>query len=254
MNCRDFREIADTYLSDELLVETNHEVFQHLENCAECRQELSLRREVRQRLRASLINAPEFKLNPVFANKLKSKLKDTALRPNSWLNWKLLTPVLATLLIAISLSFALFYRKSETGFLTEISQKAINRHEDCGLRHFKEWEEQIGKIPAEKISFVKSLQNKDTEILEVHDCEFAGKRFTHYVLERNGKVISVLKTASENAAETNSNKESSIVCEKTQGLQMSSFFAGPELVFVISELSEADNLSIARQLSDSIKA
>ncbi|NJM54427.1 MAG: hypothetical protein HC846_14250 [Blastocatellia bacterium] len=61
MNCRDFREIADSYLSDELAVETNHEVFQHLENCAKCRQELSSRREVREKLRFSLKTHPSFK-------------------------------------------------------------------------------------------------------------------------------------------------------------------------------------------------
>ena len=33
MRCEDFREIADSFLSDELLVETNHEVVRHLEDC-----------------------------------------------------------------------------------------------------------------------------------------------------------------------------------------------------------------------------
>ena len=32
MQCREFRDIADSYLGNELIVETNHEVISHLEH------------------------------------------------------------------------------------------------------------------------------------------------------------------------------------------------------------------------------
>lgn len=253
MNCKDFREIADTYLSDELLVETNHGVFQHLENCANCRQELATRREVREKLRVSLKNSPEFQMNPIFAKRLKANLREEAFQQKSWFNWKIFAPVFATLLIVVTLSFALFYRQTQTDFLANLSHQAINRHEDCGLYHLKEWQENTDKVAVEKVSFVKPLQNSDTKILEVHECEFEGKRFTHYVLQRNGKVVSVLKTASENSLTANTNDEDSIICKKEKGLQMSSFKLKEDLVFVISDMSESENLSIARILSDSTK-
>jgi hypothetical protein len=254
MNCKDFRDIADTYLSDELLVETNHEVFQHLENCADCRQELSMRREVREKLRISFKSATDFQMSAVFANKLRANLKDQVFRQTPWLNWKILTPVLTGLLIVCGLTFILFYLPGQTGYAAEISRKALNRHEDCGLKHSKEWKENATTIPEEKITLVKSLQDGETRVLSVHDCQIEGKRFTHYILERNGKLISVLKTASENAVPANSNEEDSIICKKEHGMQMSSFKIGDDLVFVISDLSEAENLSLARTLFDSIKA
>ena len=254
MNCKDFREIADSYLCDELIVETNHEVFQHLENCANCRQELATRREIREKLRVSLKSSSEFQTSPAFATRLQANLKDEAFRQTLRFKWKIFTPILATLLIVTSLSFVLFYQSNQVSYAAELSKKVINRHEDCGLKHLQEWEENIGKIPAENISFVKSLENAETEILESHDCKFEGRIFTHYVLRRNGKAFSVLKTASENVAETNSNKADSIVCEREKGLQISRFTIGEELVFVISDMSETENLSIARQLSDSNRA
>ena len=110
------------------------------------------------------------------------------------------------------------------------------------------------KVPPEKISFVKSLQNEDTEILEVHDCKFEGKSFTHYILQHHGKLISVLKTASENVTETNTNIENPIICEREKGLQMASFKTGEDLIFVISDMSEAENLNLARTLSDNLKS
>ena len=62
MQCRDFREVADSYLSDELLVETNHDVIAHLETCADCRRELAARRELRTILRTSFAKAEELQI------------------------------------------------------------------------------------------------------------------------------------------------------------------------------------------------
>ena len=79
MQCREFKEIADSYLSNELLVETNHGVIAHLEQCAECRQELKARRELRGTLRDAFIKAPENQLRPEFADRLSAQLHDCSL-------------------------------------------------------------------------------------------------------------------------------------------------------------------------------
>ena len=78
MQCRDFREVADSYLSDELLVETNHDMIAHLEACAECRRELAARRELRTTLHASFAHSEELQIQDQFADRLRSKLRDTA--------------------------------------------------------------------------------------------------------------------------------------------------------------------------------
>ena len=38
--CEKIRGYLDSYISNELLVETNHEVLRHLEGCPDCREEL----------------------------------------------------------------------------------------------------------------------------------------------------------------------------------------------------------------------
>ncbi len=78
MQCREFREVADSYLSSELMVETNHGVISHLEQCVECRQELKARRELRDKLRKAFINSPENQLSPEFAARLSTRLQDYA--------------------------------------------------------------------------------------------------------------------------------------------------------------------------------
>src|SRR5262245_60243880 len=52
MRCRDVREFADSFLSQQLVTETNQEILWHLEICSSCRIEIDGRRRVRETLRA----------------------------------------------------------------------------------------------------------------------------------------------------------------------------------------------------------
>lgn len=80
MQCHELRKLADSYLGDELLVETNHEVISHLESCAACRGELAARRELRARLRQAILNAPELQMRPEFAAQLRAQVRANATR------------------------------------------------------------------------------------------------------------------------------------------------------------------------------
>src|SRR5260370_9215016 len=78
MQCREFRESADSYLGNELIVETNPEVISHLETCAECRWELAARRELRSQLREAFIKAPENQMSEEFGQRLSAHLHEQA--------------------------------------------------------------------------------------------------------------------------------------------------------------------------------
>src|ERR1044071_8784916 len=79
VRCRDFQELADSYLSDELLVETNHDVISHLRTCVDCRRELSARRNLRSKLRSGFEGAPDLEPRPEFEARLTAQLRDVAL-------------------------------------------------------------------------------------------------------------------------------------------------------------------------------
>ncbi len=76
--------MIDSYLSDELLVETNHEVMRHLESCTDCRVFLTDTRELRNRVRNAVMNLPELNAEPAFVARLSAELRQTALRPSVW--------------------------------------------------------------------------------------------------------------------------------------------------------------------------
>jgi hypothetical protein len=109
MNCKDFREIADSYLSNELLVETNHQILRHLENCTDCRRELAARRNLRGQIREAVRCAPQSRPDPAFAAKLTGNLRESALKEQG--KWSLTNffgrnPAFASVLAVLFLAFA----------------------------------------------------------------------------------------------------------------------------------------------------
>ena len=80
MNCRDVREIADSFLCEELLTETNHEILRHLDTCPLCRTEIDARRRLRGALRDAFNRAPELQPSAEFQNRLRDQLRDVSLR------------------------------------------------------------------------------------------------------------------------------------------------------------------------------
>jgi hypothetical protein len=52
MDCRNFKELLDSYFCEELAVETNHSILCHAERCGACRTEMAARRRLRESLRS----------------------------------------------------------------------------------------------------------------------------------------------------------------------------------------------------------
>src|SRR5260370_29002085 len=83
MQCRDVREIADSFLGEELLVETNHEILRHLETCPDCRADLAARRALRAAVRRAFADAHELVLSPEFTAQLRTRLRAAAAGPRA---------------------------------------------------------------------------------------------------------------------------------------------------------------------------
>ena len=52
--CEKTRKYLDAYVSNELMVETNHEVLRHIEGCPACEAEVDARARLRSRLKAEV--------------------------------------------------------------------------------------------------------------------------------------------------------------------------------------------------------
>jgi len=115
VRCHDFREMADSYLNDELLTETNHNVINHLESCAECRRELAARRQLRFSLRASFARADKLQIPVEFGDNLQAQLRALALRETKRSPPRFGTWLAMAACLVLALAFALRTMRHQPG-------------------------------------------------------------------------------------------------------------------------------------------
>ena len=109
MECRDVREMADSFLAEELLTETNHEILRHLDTCPVCREDLAARRVLRAAVQRAFHNAHALDSSPEFMVRLRTTLQEAArqvparrgIRFQAW--WALAATVL--LVVALGLAY-----------------------------------------------------------------------------------------------------------------------------------------------------
>ncbi len=300
MRCHEFREIADSYLSDELLVETNHEILRHLESCADCRNELAARRNLQAQLREAVKNAPESHLSGSFETGLKRTLQALGLRQPFWKRvingasfgrpavWA--TAAAAGLIIGLWFGAAWLRNAGSSNQIaansnsqitpptlpsknsneeiqavraawTEVSKQAAGDHENCALKFnlsedpitLAEAAEKYGKFnrDLEKavIEPLRQAFGDKIKLAEAHSCVFQGRRFAHVVLKQQNKTISVLVTKFD----LNNEQGEAITCESGDQMRVACFRTAHHAVFVVSDLPESENLTIARTISSAVR-
>ncbi len=250
MNCKDFDEIVDSYLSDELSVETNHELIRHLTNCVGCRETLAERRELRSRIRSVARSSAVF--SPVLATRVRSRLHEYGCtRPSRYLIPSF-TFAGVVAVAALSLAFYIgrdtsplpqaldlgIVQSAEHTDLIAALHDAIGNHKDCGLKFGNKAAEEI----TPEYTPLKS-DFADLEFVEEHDCIFKGKKYSHVIFRSGAKLISVLK-----APVDHSRGSDVIASTPMDNYQIAEFESGNRAVFVISDLSETENLQFARMI------
>jgi anti-sigma factor RsiW len=262
MQCRDFRQLADSYLSDELLVETNHDLIRHLETCTDCRRELAARRELRSKLRTGFENAPELQMSEEFAGRLKAQLRDAAFSRASFSAARYIA-IAASLLIVAALGFIAVQQRWRLQTSAALTASVIGDHRDCALNHRLDerpidLDEAGRKYDRAYINLVNVVMSEgrlpvDVEMVEAHSCVFKGRRFGHVILKYRGQLVSVLVTNIEPQDHNSSTGVKEAVAEAQMGgFQLAHFETTQHAVYVVSGLSDDENLSIAEAIEPSV--
>ncbi len=274
MNCRDFQEIIDSYLSDELLTETNHDILRHLEDCVNCRKVIEARREVRGRLRNAVLNAPQYQIGKNFTHSLRTHLKHEALRneqtkSTSWFNFGSWAAVAAGLVLVFTFGFILLNNSnkpdaptiaSEPHMTTEFPQShivnaAFSDHEYCAIEYDLQHPVRLAKTPVkyEKFEQIAISQIKEIlagyELKKSHTCEYENTDFTHLVLVKGNQTVSLMLTKREKTEKFSEN----ISFSTSNKYESARFDVGDTAVFVISGLDRKMNFKIADTLYDPLQ-
>ena len=311
MHCRDFQEIADSYLGDELSVETNHEVIRHVGACDDCRRELDARRELRAKLRSAFAKATDVQPSAEFVEQLRTRLQKSAGgRASAWAGGRAWLAAAACLLLFVTFVFVAVRRQllrdtlreqaattvpaddtpakdvrqaspehsteaptMVSAVMTTMTKTAAGDHRDCAVK-FRlaetpiDMEEAARKFDRAYLNLERAAMKQhgeltgQIELVEAHSCVTEGRRFGHVVLRHRGHLVSLLitelgrsDTSTAEAVQSPPPDDPSarvVACSQAEQYQVSCFETPRHAVFVVSDLSEADNLSIARALAPSV--
>ncbi len=259
MDCREVRDLADTFLSARLSAAASDEVRGHLESCEACRADMEQRQQFRGTLRSSFDRAEELQPRPDFIESLAAKLRPRTQTPResaraSWKTWSI--PALAAAaIVAIAVGATAVRQQLGLRELAALARLAAGDHENCALS-FRLAERPISLEEAARrydpaylalitVTPSSSALPAPIAVVERHSCVFEGHRFAHIVLRYQDQVISVLVTSDDVAP-------SEMTLQKVDGMNVASFRASTHAVFVVSPLNAHDTRQIARAMEEPI--
>ena len=264
MECRDVREMADSFLAQELLTETNHEILRHLDTCPVCREDLAARRALRAAVRRAFHNARNLDPSPEFIGRLRTTLQEAALKVPARRKIRFQTwwALAATVLLVAALGLA--YRGRDWITATgALARAAVGDHLNCAL-HFRLAEKPITledaarrydvayrvleSLPPNEVTTVAGTAH----VLERHSCVYAGRRFAHVVLDYGGTRVSLLVTAGDGSAQLALPAEMLphvTSAGRVDDMSVVSFRTSRHMVFVVGDVAQADLVKLADAVS-----
>lgn len=267
--CRHARELADAYLSDQLLVETTHEIANHLDGCPACQAEFETRRRLRTALKTAFAGAPDLQPRPEFAAALRARLVAEVETPRAdapvalperraaWRQWG---AIAAGLVLVVGLGVT-WLSPSQ---LAALARLAVGDHENCALT-FRLAEQPITLEQAARdydaafrslqavVPVTSALPGGSLEVVDRHSCVWEGVRFAHLVLRYKETIVSVV-VASDATAMTSWIPWSRLehtprVASAVDGQQVASFRGARHTVFVVSSLPADDVQAVAQVMA-----
>ena len=255
MQCREVRELADSFLSEQLLVETNHDLLRHLEACPACRSEIAARGLLRSAIKTAFTNAESLRMPEEFRSVAVSRLRVAALHksPGRFLgSWR---QIAAAVVLLVAVGSGLFLL---SGRATAAERDAAGDHRDCAiLMQLHEKPLSLGDAAARYDSSFQSLQDTPADsmpttagliqVLRRHSCEFDGRRFAHVVFRFQGQLVSLLVTGDvSQATQSSAGSEPNLKqLPSVNGFNVVSFKSPGHVIFMVSSLDKPQLSQVA---------
>ncbi|HEY2012363.1 MAG TPA: zf-HC2 domain-containing protein [Bryobacteraceae bacterium] len=276
--CEQTRRYLDSYVSNELLTETSHELLRHLETCGACAAEL----EARTRLRSQLKAAVERQIVPPdLQARVRQRIRSQESR--SWASvgkhWAMAMAAAVVVCAGVWFSYshermpALTDRPAQDAYIHRVSSTlaavlkvGLGDHIHCSIfRKYPknppavdEMEANLGPSYKGLLPLVKTAVPEGYRVVMAHQCGYAGRRFIHLTLRDGNDLISLViarKGPGESLSGLPATIQSSGVSvyqSAAERYQVAGFEAGEYLAFVVSDLRGKTNLQIAADLAPSV--
>jgi anti-sigma factor (TIGR02949 family) len=274
--CKRVLSYLDSYLSDELLVETNHEVLKHLESCENCARALDERARVRAQLKRVVLSQPA---PESLRDRIKTDIRRER-RASSILSARWLMAAAAVVVLAVGLGIFLRSRNDPSARLlspiaevvpannaAQILKVGFDGHVCCAIDHgmanrrftVEQMSEKLGPQYEGLVALVKATMPQDYDVVIGHRCHYQSREFIHLILRRNDEVVSLIVTRkggqSFSAAGAVAVMEAAgvpIYESPFNNLQVAGMETRDYLAFVISNDSQSGNERLASSLMPAV--
>ncbi len=277
--CARIRRYMDSYINNELLVETNHEVLGHLEVCPTCAAEVGSRTRIKARLKSAVQNqsVPED-----LQARVRAALREDSRSSFAWTRWA--SAAAAVLVVAAGLWFELprwtrhalpdlADRRGQDVFIQKVSASlsavlkvGLGDHIHCSIfRKYpknppsvEEMAEKLGPAYQELVPLVKARVPQEYRIILAHQCGYEGRRFVHLTLTNGSSLLSLVITRKQPGesmqALTVSDHASGVAVYQAaaQNYDVAGFETDQFLAYVVSDLGARQNLQIAYALAPAV--
>jgi hypothetical protein len=269
----------DSYINNELLVETNHEVLRHLEACPACAADVESRTRLKTRLKAAVHNlsVPED-----LQARVRTALREDSRHSLAWTRWA--SAAAAVLVVAAGLWFELprwtqpalpdlADRRGQDVFIQKVSASlsavlkvGLGDHIHCSIfRKYpknppsvEEMAQKLGPAYQELVPLVKPRVPEGYRIILAHQCGYQGRRFVHLTLTNGSSLLSLVITRKQSGesmqAMTVSDHASGVPVYQAaaQNYDVAGFETDQFLAYVVSDLGARQNLQIAYALAPAV--
>ncbi len=263
--CERIRQQLDSYLSNELLVETASEVVHHLESCQACSRDLESRMRVRDALQRAVSNWP---VPDSVRTDVVRKLRGSQTRSFGGVSVKRWALGLATAALVLFGLFAAEWLNLRRGeqLIASILKLGVSDHIVCAVQGHNYPEvanppDQIReKLGARYAPLLQVVQQRlpGFELLEGHICSIPGsdRKYVHFITRGQGTILSVILTERNGAALPRDKLLLSadsgglgIYQDHLSGMEIAGFESGQYFAFVVSDLNQKELLQLARGLA-----
>ena len=195
LDCQHVREVMDSYLSEELSVETNHGFLHHVAECRDCAAELKRRRRLRALLSETLDVA-------VDADRVRARITHAVDRERrSWERVARLGAVAATLVAAVAVAYWAGRRVDAAAY-----DDSAEDHIACalsypdGTAYDKDRAAQNLVSPFEHIVDTVGLSHGVYHVIDAHMCPYKARNYAHVVIRGDGQTLSLFAERAERGA------------------------------------------------------
>jgi hypothetical protein len=268
--CEKARRYLDSYVSNELLVETNHELMTHLESCKDCSQALEVRMRVKTALQRAVRNV---ELPPALEARVK-RIRDEHSRGmlvRSRAHWAFAVAAMALLVLGGWVILRVWNLQGHSHVETladRILTIGAGNHLTCAINH-QMWKQQfssermareLGPDYIGLVSLAKEKAPQDFEVVVAHRCHVDHRGFVHMILRKQDSILSVILTKKSGESFHESSAPAvvkasgvSIFRNRLKGVEVAGFETRDYLAFVVSDLDPETNLKVAANLAPSVR-